>query len=210
MGLPLDLEGLVVDVERGVVVLAEDPLAVPIPEESSRAAVPVLGGVVTRLFAVQLEPDDVVRARLVELLLQRRVDHVVRRGDHVGHRADSCDVVTNTPERLNLGHRDSSHRSGFWPAGVQGLKFKNRPRREKCQCLDGSGPSLPSARQRGGRLNFRLIAVARELAGIPNNQVPISQLSRYLRCSSVRLSMAMPIVCSFRTATHWSTALGTS
>ena len=39
--------------------------------------------------------------------------------------------------------------------------------------------------------------------------VPMSQLLRYLVCSSVNWSMAMPIVWSLRLATHWSTSLGT-
>ena len=101
----VDFEGLVVDIERRVVVLAENPLAQPVLEEPGGPRVAVDRAAVARLIAVELQADDVVRAGLVEPVLQGRVDHVVRRRNHVGQGADACDVVTDTAKGMHVRHR---------------------------------------------------------------------------------------------------------
>ena len=100
-----------VDVQRGVVFLAEDALAQPVLQEPGGARVSVLRFGVAGLLAVQLQPDDVVGAGLVEPVLQGRVDHVVGRGHHVGQCPHLGHVVADAMERTHVGHVGSSIQS---------------------------------------------------------------------------------------------------
>ena len=84
------------------------PCAQPVLEKPGRAGIAVVGPGVAGLLPVQLQPDDVVRAGLVEPVLQGRVDHVVGGGDHVGQRPHACDVVADPAERTHIGHCGSS------------------------------------------------------------------------------------------------------
>ena len=98
MFCPSTSKRLVVNVKRRVIVLAQDALAQPVLEKPAARAVSVCHAAVAGLIPVQLEPDDVIRAGLVELVLQAGVDHVVGRRHHVGERADTGHVVADTAE----------------------------------------------------------------------------------------------------------------
>ena len=76
----------------------------PFAEEAGGAGVAVLAFVVARLFLVEDEADDVVGAAVVEGLLQRGVDDVVGRRDHVAEGADAAQVVAVGAEGPDLGH----------------------------------------------------------------------------------------------------------
>ena len=89
----LGLELLLVDVERPRPVLHQHVLAEPLAQGVRRARVAVVGLGVGRGLALQDEADDVVRTSGEEALLHRRVDHVIRRGDHVAERPHPAQVV---------------------------------------------------------------------------------------------------------------------
>jgi hypothetical protein len=108
MDLPVDLERLMINVKRGVIVLAEDALTKPISEEPSRALIARPDAAISRLVSIQLEPDDVVGTGRVKLLLQRRGNNVVRGRDHIGQRADSRDIIADSPKRCYIRHRNRS------------------------------------------------------------------------------------------------------
>src|SRR5207245_4936528 len=49
-----------------------------------------------------------VRAFGVQLLLQGRIDHVVRRGDDFAERTDAAEVITESTKRADVGHGTAS------------------------------------------------------------------------------------------------------
>ncbi len=100
----LDLVFLGANVERLGGIADEDVVGDPVAEEAGGAAVAVAAVVIARLFLVEDEADDVMGAALVEGLLQRGVDHVVGRGDHVAEGADAAQIVAVGPEGPDLGH----------------------------------------------------------------------------------------------------------
>ncbi len=106
VGGPQHRVALVVKVERGRGVLTQHAVAQPLVQEPPRAGVPVHGRIVTRLLTVKLEPDDVIRTRVVEPVLQCRIDHVVWRRHDVRQRADLGHVITNAAEGANVGHHN--------------------------------------------------------------------------------------------------------
>ena len=107
-GAPLDLELLVVDVERRGRLLHHHPLVAPATKELRRPGVLVRPLVIPRLLPVELDPDHVGGVPLVERLLERRVDDVVRRGDHLREGADVLGVVAEAAERGDVGHGGES------------------------------------------------------------------------------------------------------
>ena len=72
-------EHLVVDVDRRVALGEQHALAEPVAQEPRGPRVAVVVLVVARLVLVEDQPDDVRRMLLVELVLQRGIDDVVRR-----------------------------------------------------------------------------------------------------------------------------------
>ena len=102
---PLDLEGLLVDVEGGWSSSRRMPSRRQSLQESRGPGVAVWARCVAGFLAVQLQADDVVRAGVVEPVLERRLDHVVGRRDHVGEGADPGHVVADPAEGMDLGHR---------------------------------------------------------------------------------------------------------
>src|SRR5262249_43014032 len=56
---------------------------------------------------VEDQADDVVRALVVERLLQRGVDHVIGRCDHVAQGADAARVIAKGTECTNVGHENA-------------------------------------------------------------------------------------------------------
>jgi hypothetical protein len=94
----------VINVQRILAFLVQHPFLHPACEEVGRAAIAFFGVRITRFFAVELQPDDVARVPLVQLVLKLRVDHVVRGAGHVREAADLGDVVSPAAKRLNLGH----------------------------------------------------------------------------------------------------------
>ncbi len=109
MRLALDLERLLIDVERDVIVLAEQALSQPVLEESGGTRVTTLGRGIAGLCAVELQADRIVRAGLIEPVLQGRVDDVVGGSHHVRQRPDSCNIIADTAERTHVGHGERSH-----------------------------------------------------------------------------------------------------
>ena len=101
---PLDLELLVVDVERRRRLLHHHPLLPPRLQILGGPGVFVALLVIARLLPVELQPDHVGRVLLVELRLQVRIDHVVGRRDHLRQRADVLGVVAEATERGDGGH----------------------------------------------------------------------------------------------------------
>ncbi len=87
--------------ERRLAVGAEDALQPPLLER--------LGGVLVRIAAPgrarQVDLDHVEWRTGEQLRPLRRVDHVVRRSDHVGQCRDRGEVVVQRVERADLGHR---------------------------------------------------------------------------------------------------------
>ena len=102
--LALDLEVLVVDVERLGGIADQHVVGLPVAQEGGGAGVAVLAVAVAGLLLVEDEADDVVGAAVVEGLLQRGVDDVVGRGDHVAEGADAAQVVAVSAERADVGH----------------------------------------------------------------------------------------------------------
>ena len=109
---PLDLELLVVDVERRGRLLHHHPLVAPTAEELRRPGVFVCPLVIAGLLPIELDPNHVGGVPLVERLLERRVDDVVRRGDHLREGADVLGVVAKAAERGNVGHGGRSFLGG--------------------------------------------------------------------------------------------------
>ncbi len=108
MHRPVDFECLMVDVEGRVVLLAKDPLAEPLLQKPGRARVARPGSRITGFIPVEFQPDDVIRAGMVQPVLKGRVDHVVGGSDDVGQRSHACDVVADPAKRTHVGHRGSS------------------------------------------------------------------------------------------------------
>src|SRR5262245_20257307 len=89
---------------------------------------------VVRLRLVQDQADNIVGAAVVERLLQGRIDHVVRRGDHVAQSAHSAQIVSNSAKRTNIGH-DRAPRLGNLRLSVVGLSYReagSETRAERC------------------------------------------------------------------------------
>ena len=103
-GLAVEREHLVIDVDGCLGLAEQHTLVAPIAQKLGRAAVAIAVLVVAGLFAIEDQSHYVGGVLLVELLLQRRADHVVRRRHHVAQRADMAQVVTKSAEGLDVRH----------------------------------------------------------------------------------------------------------
>ena len=112
----LHLELLMVDVECRGRLLHHHPLVAPGAEELRRPGVLVRPLVIPRLLPVEFDADHVGGVPLVERLLERSIDDVVRRGDHLRQGADVLGVVAEAAERGDVGHGGGSF------LGVRGKK----------------------------------------------------------------------------------------
>src|SRR5208283_3864220 len=100
----LDLELLVVDVQAAGGVVQENAVLLPVAQAAGGARVAVIAVGVGSRFLVQDQADNVVRAAVVELLLQRGIDDVVRRRHHVGEGSDPSQVVAVSAESTDVRH----------------------------------------------------------------------------------------------------------
>ncbi len=91
-------EALLVQIERGPLVADEDAFAAPLRERARRLRVRVA------LALRQLDTDDVVRARVVELLAFACRDDIVRRRERGARIAEPGRVVAKGAERANVSH----------------------------------------------------------------------------------------------------------
>ncbi len=104
VALRLDLEFLAVDVERTGRVLSENAVARPIAQRHGGAGITVIVRGIGGRFLVENQANHVIRAAVVERLLQGGIDHVVRRRDHVAEVADAGEVITKAAKGLHFGH----------------------------------------------------------------------------------------------------------
>src|SRR5262245_18454414 len=92
MALAFDLELLMIDVQASSGVLFENAVLLPIAQMARGTGIAVGRFRIARFFLVENEANDVMRAALVERLLERGIDDVVRRRDHVAKGADAAQV----------------------------------------------------------------------------------------------------------------------
>jgi len=125
--LPFDRVLLLVHVQPASGILVDHARGDPLAKRVRGAGVPVVRLVIARLVAREFEPDRVVWAGVVELLLERGVDHIVRRRDHIGERAHAPEVVPKPAKPPNISHlklqrtevrgQRSEYNQTGWPVG---------------------------------------------------------------------------------------------
>ncbi len=98
-------EGVPVNVERGLLVLDQDPFLQPGPEmvAGSRVAVALTWDIVLEVPS-QFEPDDILHRPAVQVQLQLRADDVVG-GSQDHFELDHGRLVADAPEGGDLSHR---------------------------------------------------------------------------------------------------------
>src|SRR5262249_9015467 len=118
VALALNLELLVINVQSPRRILHQPAFALPLAEGVGGARVAVVGLGVAGQFLVEDQADNVVRAAIVESLLQGRVDDVVWWSDDVAEGADAAEVVTKRTEGSDFGHDTWSleNRATLFPA----------------------------------------------------------------------------------------------
>ncbi len=80
---PLHVKILLIGIDRAGGILHDHPLALHVAQTGGRTRIAIAGLVVAWLLLVQDQADDVVRAPLVQSLLQGGIDHIVGRSHHV-------------------------------------------------------------------------------------------------------------------------------
>src|SRR5262249_10675697 len=93
-----------IHVQRAGAVLDQHVVGQPLAQNGGGAGVAVVALAVRGRFLVQDESDDVVRAFVVQSLLQVGVDDVIGRSDHVAERTDAAQVVAVRAEGADVGH----------------------------------------------------------------------------------------------------------
>jgi hypothetical protein len=105
--LPVVIELLVVNVDRGIRVALQNPFPLPPVEEVCGPAV-LFVFAIGRFGAIQDHADHVRRVLGIESVLQGRVDDVVRGGDHVRELADLGEVIPESGEWGDDGHVEAA------------------------------------------------------------------------------------------------------
>jgi hypothetical protein len=96
---------LVIDVDGWIGLRREDSFGLPLLEKPGGPSIAVADFiVVARLNAVQINADETMWMKLVEVGLQVGTNHVVWRRHHVAQRADATQVVANPAKCLKLWH----------------------------------------------------------------------------------------------------------
>ena len=103
-GLALPLELLRVNVHHVFLLVLQDAIDHPVLQETGGSGVLCVGAGIARLFAVQLEPDEVAGMLLEEIILLLFVDHVVGGRDHIGQVAHLRHVITPATKRTDFHH----------------------------------------------------------------------------------------------------------
>ena len=100
----LDLEFLMIHVQRPGRVLGEDALLLPIAQKLSGPRIAVVGRGVAGQFLVENQAHDVVGTAVVQSLLQRRIDDIIRRRDDVAELADPAKIVAMGAKGFDFSH----------------------------------------------------------------------------------------------------------
>src|SRR5256885_2305009 len=104
------VEHLMVDVKGRLSFAKEHAVAQPGTHQPGCPRITVVMLVITRLVFVEDQAHDVGRVPVVQPLLKRGVDHIIRRRDDIAQRADVPEVVADASECLDGGHKNIKRR----------------------------------------------------------------------------------------------------
>jgi len=92
-----------IDVDGGMRVLTEDALVAPIAEVGGGAGIYIVRRIVIFFATAKDDPDEVMRAGRVIVILQRGSDFVVRLSHYLG-RGNLLGIVTQRAKGMNVSH----------------------------------------------------------------------------------------------------------
>src|SRR5436190_684461 len=94
------VEHLVIDVKRWSGFAEKHAVAQPQTHQPGCPRVAIVVLIIAWLIFVEDQSYDVRGVHVVELLLKRGVDHIIRRRDDIAQRADMAEVVADAAESL--------------------------------------------------------------------------------------------------------------